>query len=190
MGLVMRSLMDGLRVSENFFHTGAARLGLVIAQMETKNSGYRQRRMVQRCKDFVVDERGIVRAGRIIVQHVYGEDGGDPRAATKLHCSKQDIQEALESPDADTHLAAVALKFAGDAISIPVGLNMLLQQSWGPGEPTQGDDQAIRDCCLELKPWEASILTRAATLVLLRPSKRKIHGQALRNFLKALVEDW
>ncbi len=80
LGFSKSSLADGLDLIENFFYCMSAVDSIVDKGVNTANSGYLYRRLLNALFDLVVEEDLSVRdsAGNV-VQFLYGEDGKDPQ---------------------------------------------------------------------------------------------------------------
>jgi DNA-directed RNA polymerase subunit A" len=75
-GFVTNSYLKGLSPSEAWFHAMTGRRGVVDTAMKTADTGYMQKRMVQKEGDLRVEYDGSVRdAAGSIVQFIYGGDG-------------------------------------------------------------------------------------------------------------------
>jgi hypothetical protein len=206
-GYVAESLADGLDVAGNYFHTWSSRSGLVEGRLNTPHSGYQQRSLIAPMKSCIVSHDGTVRSEGAIVQFCYGGDGAAPRRAVSITVSKEDLLAACATGDEDLNAAAAAIEEAGRAarglpgdvkLSLPVPLVWLRTRFSAPAEaksetPHDSEWPAVLAAALSLRPWEPSLLTRAALLIFLRPSERArlaLTGERLSALLRAIVADW
>lgn len=105
-GFVRNSYMDGLNMSEFFFHAIGGREGLIDTAVKTANTGYITRRLVKACEALQVAWDGTVRdqKGRVY-QFKYGDDGYDPTVCEMVawpkHLAKetQKFVDTLQNPD-------------------------------------------------------------------------------------------
>jgi DNA-directed RNA polymerase II subunit RPB1 len=77
-GLVKNSCYTGMNYVELYYHTGAARQGLIDAAVRTADSGYAQRKLIKILEDSMIQYDGTVRgANSNIIQFIYGDSGYD-----------------------------------------------------------------------------------------------------------------
>lgn len=82
-GFVASSFIGGLNPREMFFHAMSGREGMINTTMETRWSGYRQRRTIKMNEDIKVAYDGTVRdAHHNIYSYAYGNEGFDPTYVT------------------------------------------------------------------------------------------------------------
>ena len=75
-GFVSHSYLQGLTPREAVFHAATGRRGVIDTAMKTADTGYMQKRMVQKEGDLRVEYDGSVRdAAGAVVQFLYGGDG-------------------------------------------------------------------------------------------------------------------
>ena len=127
----------------------------------------------------------------------YGGDGGDCARDVRLRISSEELAaaevEAAAAGDGELAAACAELRLCVEP-SLPFALDWCIQQASRTfiGSDDE-DDQALIAAALQLRPWQASTVARAALLVRLRRSERvrlRIRGSSLKILLDRLMSDW
>jgi DNA-directed RNA polymerase II subunit RPB1 len=78
-GFCYNSFLDGLTPQEFYFHTMAAREGLIDTAIKTADTGYIQRKLIKALEDVSIKYDGSTRnSNNIIMQFVYGDNNINP----------------------------------------------------------------------------------------------------------------
>jgi len=89
-GFIKSSFISGLNLTEQFFQACGGREGIINTALKTSETGYIQKRMGEKTKNYIYVYDGSVRDitnGRII-QFLYGGDGYDPKYIFKIKNNK------------------------------------------------------------------------------------------------------